>query len=66
MSNVQIAHFTLEKLANALSVGIHQILIMEHHVKGEKHLQRKISQMLDKCDERKLQIILKLVSAIKD
>ena len=57
---------TLEKLANALSVKIHQIVNVEHQATGEKLLRRKIIQLLDICDERELQMLLKLVSAMKE
>jgi len=56
----------LEKLAATLSVKVHQIFDFEHEAKGEKLLRRRIIQILDKCDEKELQMILKLVSAIKD
>ena len=57
---------TLEKLANALSVKIHQILNFEHELQGERLLRRRITQMVEKCDEKELQTILKLVNSIKD
>ncbi|HBA40045.1 MAG TPA: XRE family transcriptional regulator [Deltaproteobacteria bacterium] len=57
---------TLEKLANALSVRVSQILDFEHEIHGERLLRRRINQVLDKCNERELQIILRLVSAVKD
>ena len=57
---------TLEKLAKALSVKLHQVLTFEHQMRGERLLRRKILQVLDKCDENELQLILKLVTAIKD
>ncbi len=57
---------TLEKLAGALSVKLHQILNFEHEATGKKLLRRRIMQILDKCDERELQTILKMVSAVKD
>ena len=63
-ANVSI--LTLEKLANALSVKVHQILNFEHEVHGERLLRRRITQILDKCNEKELQTIFKLVSAIKD
>lgn len=57
---------TLEKLANTLSVKVHQILDCEHEVTGKQVLQRRITQMLRECNERELQIILRLVRSIKD
>jgi len=57
---------TLEKLAGALGVKTYQILVFEHEVQGKSLLRRQITQILAKCDEKELQIILKLVSAIKD
>jgi transcriptional regulator with XRE-family HTH domain len=57
---------TLEKLANALSVKVHQILITEHQLTGEKVLRRRINQILDRCDEKELQMIFRMVSAIKE
>jgi transcriptional regulator with XRE-family HTH domain len=56
----------LEKLAEALSVKLHQILDFEHELQGERLLRRHIAQILDRCDERELQRILRLVIAIKD
>ena len=57
---------TLEKLAGALSVKINQILTFEHETKGERSLRRRIMQILEKCDEEELQLILKLVNSIKE
>ncbi len=57
---------TLEKIAGALSVRLHQILNYEHQLQGQRLLRRRITQILDKCDEKELRTILKLVSAIKD
>ena len=57
---------TLEKVADALSVGIHQIILFEHQIQGERALRRRIVQILAKCDERELQQILRIVSAMKD
>jgi len=57
---------TLHKLADALSVKIHQLLSFEHNIQGEKLLRRRITQRLEKCDEKELQVILKLVGAIKE
>ena len=57
---------TLEKLASALSVKVRQILDFEHEVQGKRLLRRRINQVLDKCDEKELQTILRLVSMIKD
>jgi transcriptional regulator with XRE-family HTH domain len=57
---------TLEKLADALSIKPHQILNFEHVLQGEKALRRRLNQILDKCDENELQMILKMISAIKD
>jgi len=57
---------TLEKLATALSVKVSQMLEFEHQLKGEISLRRRIGQMLDKCDEQELQIILKIINAIKN
>ena len=57
---------TLEKLAGALSVKVHQILTFEHELQGERLLRRRISQVLEKCDQKELQTILKVVNAIKD
>lgn len=57
---------TLEKLADVLSTKAHQILNFEHALQGEKALRRRIGQILEKCDEKELQLILKIVSAIKD
>lgn len=57
---------TLEKLVNALSVKLHQILNFEHEVQGERLLRRRIVQILEKCDEKELRAILRLISAIKD
>ena len=57
---------TLEKLATALSVMVSQMLEFEHQLNGEISLRRRIGQMLDKCDEQELQIILKIINAIKN
>ena len=57
---------TLQKLAGALAVKAHQILSFEHEIQGERLLRRRITQILDKCDEKELHTIFKLVSAIKD
>lgn len=57
---------TLDKLAEALSVKIHQMLNFGHELQGERLLRRRIVQILDRCDEKELQTILKLTSAIKD
>lgn len=57
---------TLEKLANTLSVKMHQILDCEHEVTGKRLLQGRITQVLNKCDESELRIILRLVRSIKD
>ena len=57
---------TLEKLAAALSMKSYQILNFEHELQGEKSLRRRLAQILDKCDETELQLILKMVTAIKD
>ena len=56
----------LQKLADALSAKIHQLLDFEHELHGEKLLRRRIAQTLDGCDEKALQIFLKLIIAIKD
>lgn len=56
----------LDRLARALSVKVHQMLTFEHELLGERSLRRRIVQALDKCDEAELQIILKLILAIKD
>jgi transcriptional regulator with XRE-family HTH domain len=57
---------TLEKLAVALSVKIYQILNFEHELQGEKALRRRIMQLVDRCNESELQMILKIVGAVKD
>lgn len=57
---------TLEKLASALSVKLRQILDFEHELQGERALRRRIHQALEKCDEKELQLILRLVNAIKE
>lgn len=57
---------TLTKLANTLSVKMYQILDFEHEITGKRVLKRRIGQMLATCDERELQIILRLVRSIKD
>ena len=57
---------TLEKLAIALSVRLHQVLTLEHQVRGEKVLRKKITQILETCTEGELQIIFRLVSVIKE
>ena len=56
----------LEKLAGALSVKVYQILTFEHELQGERLLRRRISQVLEKCDQKELQTILKVVNAMKD
>jgi transcriptional regulator with XRE-family HTH domain len=56
----------LEKLASALRVKIHQIVNFEHELQGERLLRRRISQILEKCDQKELQTVLKLVTAVKD
>ncbi len=56
----------LDRLAKGLSVKVHQILTFEHEILGERMLRRRIVQALDKCDETELQIILKLIIAIKE
>jgi transcriptional regulator with XRE-family HTH domain len=57
---------TLDKLAGALSVKIHQLLNFEHALQGERLLRRRILQAIDKCDERNLQIILRIINAINE
>jgi transcriptional regulator with XRE-family HTH domain len=57
---------TLDKLAAALSVRLSQILTFEHTLRGDKALRRRLNQILDKCSENELQVILKVVSAIKE
>ncbi len=57
---------TLEKLASALLVKAHQILDFEHELTGKRLLRKRIGQVLNTCDEKELQVILKLVSAMKD
>jgi len=57
---------TLEKLATTLSVKMQQMFDFEHEVKGKKILQRGITHLLNQCDEKELQIILRLVRSIKD
>ena len=57
---------TLEKLAQALSVKLHQLLTVEHKIQSEKLLRRRIIQGLEKCDEKELQLILRLVTAITE
>ncbi len=56
----------LEKLANAMSVKLHQLLTFDHEIQGKRLLRRRIIQVLDQCDEKELQTILRLVSAVKD
>ena len=56
----------LEKIASALVVKIHQLLDFEHEVRGKRLLRRHITRVLDTCDERELQTILKLVNAMKE
>ena len=56
---------TLEKLSNALAVKVFQIVEFEHEILGKRLLRRRINQILDNCDDRELQTILRLVSAIK-
>jgi transcriptional regulator with XRE-family HTH domain len=56
----------LERLADALSLKLYQIFTFEHALRGDKALRRRINQTLEKCDEKELQMILKLVRAIKD
>lgn len=60
-----IAKHHLER-TNLLSVKLHQILNFEHETKGERLLRRCITQILEKCDEKELQTILRLLNAIKD
>lgn len=57
---------TLEKLGSALGVQSYQILISEHELTGERPLRRRINQILEKCDQPELQLILKLIRAVKD
>lgn len=57
---------TLDKLAGALSVKLHQLLTFEHEIQGKRLLRRRINQILDRCDEKELQTILRLLNAIKD
>jgi transcriptional regulator with XRE-family HTH domain len=57
---------TLEKLAKTLSVKLHQLFDFEHEVPGKKALQKGIGQVLNQCDEKELQIILRLVRSVKD
>lgn len=57
---------TLEKLAGALSVKVHHILNFEHEIQGKRLLRRRINQILDACDEKELQTVLKFVGAIKE
>jgi transcriptional regulator with XRE-family HTH domain len=56
----------LEKLATALSVKLHQLLNFEHELPGRRALRRRIQQTLEKCDEKELQMILRLVGLIKE
>ena len=57
---------TLEKLARALGLRVHQILNNEHVLAGEKNLRRRIIQILDTCNEGELQLFLKFVIAVKE
>jgi len=57
---------TIEKLARALEVQMHQILHYEHVLAGEKNLRRRIIQILDTCNEGELQLFLKFVIAVKE
>ena len=57
---------TLEKLAGAFSLKIGQILDFEHEIRGERLLRRRINRVLDRCDEKELQVILRLATAVKD
>jgi transcriptional regulator with XRE-family HTH domain len=57
---------TIQKLAHALSIKVYQIFEFDHLITGEKALRRKIGQILDACDERELQMIAKLLAAIKE
>src|SRR2546428_13843186 len=52
----------LEKLSTALATKPHHILNFEHEMQGEKALRRRIVQVLDKCNESELQMILKFVN----
>ena len=56
----------LERLARALSVKVHQLVTFEHELSGERNLRRRIVQVLDKCDETDLRLILKLIMAINE
>lgn len=57
---------TLEKLSGALSVTMNQVLDFGHEVTGKRQLRGQISRLLDKCDEKDLRAILRLVRSIKD
>lgn len=57
---------TLDKLAEALSLKTHHILNFDHELVGEKALRRRLAQILDRCDEAELRVILKIVGAIKE
>jgi len=57
---------TLEKVADALSVKLQQLVTFEHQLQGERNLRRRIMQILNKCDETELRDILKIVGAMKE
>ncbi len=57
---------TLERLAGALSVKMDQLLSFGHQIQGERQLRRRIIQILNKCDEKELQLILRMIGGIKD
>ena len=56
----------LDKIATAFGTTLNQILDFEHTITGPRALKRRIAQLLDGCDERELQQILRLILAIKN
>ena len=57
---------TLEKLAEALSVKLHQLLNVENELRDEQVLRQRLTQIVENCNEGELRMILRLVSVIKD
>lgn len=57
---------TLHKLATPLSVKAYQILDFDHEVLGKGAIQKRLKQVLTKCDEKELRLVLKFALTLKD
>lgn len=54
----------LEKIAKVLRVELRELFVFEHLEPDSKVLKRRISQLVEGKDQEKLQIALKLLSAL--